>query len=93
MSQADSGNPPPEPDNPPGPSSIDWSEMVDDWVKYGREVLDRVAQRATANTAALKGKTYGRDQLIDDLEWFWDNAAKDVTSALEYIRTKFPTSS
>ncbi len=87
MSQQSSGNPPPDDSGTP----IDWSEIIDDWVKYGRDVLDRVSNRATTNAATLEGKTYGRDHLLDDLGWFWQEAAKDAADAIKYVRDKFPT--
>ena len=51
-------------------------------------VVDRVSERAKANAHAIENKSYGRDELLADLAWFWDQAAKDAAAAAQYIRDK-----
>jgi hypothetical protein len=85
---------PPSGDTPPqhagAPSSpIKLSEIVDEWMKYGNDVIDRVQARAKTNAPAVENRTYGRDDLFSDLAWFWDQAAKDAAAAAKYLRDKY----
>ena len=87
-------HPEPPPDTPPahatdgtsGPFKL--SEILDAWLDYGKGVVDRVSERAKANAHAIENKSYGRDELLADLAWFWDQAAKDAAAAAQYIRDK-----
>jgi hypothetical protein len=56
---------------------------------YGNDVIDRIQARATTNAQAVENRTYGREDLLSDVAWFWDEAAKDAAAAAKYLRDKF----
>ena len=92
MTQQSPTDPPPEtpPPHTAGPESnpIKLSEILEDWLEYGKGVVGRVSERAKTNAQAIGNKSYGRDELLEDLAWFWDQAAKDAAAAAQYIRDK-----
>ena len=92
MSQQPPPDPPPEtpPPQTAGAESnpIKLWELLEDWLDYGKDVVARVSERAKANAKAIENKSYGRDELLEDLAWFWDQAAKDAAAAAQYIRDR-----
>ena len=92
MSQQPPPDPPPKtpPPQSAGPESnpIKLSEILEDWLDYGKDVVGRVSERAKSNAHLIENKSYGRNELLDDLAWFWDQAAKDAAAAAQYLRDK-----
>ena len=90
MSQSPPDGPPPGPPDPDGQNNqIKLSEIIEDWMTYGNTVIDRIQDRAKTNADAIEDRTYGRHELLSDVAWFWDQAAKDAKAAAEYLRDKF----
>ena len=46
------------------------------------------SERAKSNAHLIENKSYGRNELLDDLAWFWDQASKDAAAAAQYLRDK-----
>jgi hypothetical protein len=69
---------------------IDWSTVVDDMVGYGKELLERVAERSTETASLARDRSYDADHWVKDVEWFWDNVKNDAVRAAEYWRENFP---
>ena len=97
MTQIEPENPPaestPEGDTPPAAAEdagIDWSQILDDWLDYGTKVLGRYSAHAKTTVKAVEEKRYGRDDLLDDVAWFWKRAAEDASEALAYVKGKLP---
>ena len=92
MTQQSPTDPPPETPPPktasPESNPINLSEILEDWLDYGKGVVGRVSERAKANAKAIESKSYGRNELLADLAWFWDQASKDAAAAAQYIRDK-----
>jgi hypothetical protein len=64
----------PHPPRPP----IDWEAIVGELTKYGRNVVDRVGCGLEASARDAKNGTYTADRLLDDINAFWQELAKDV---------------
>ena len=69
---------------------VDLSELLDDMVAYGRELLDRVADKTTETASLVRERSYDADAWMKDVNDFWDNVRKDAVRAAEYWRDKFP---
>ena len=73
-----------------GRPSVDTSELFTDMVAYGKELLDRVSDRAAETTPKIRENGYDADQWVADVEWFWENVKNDAVRAAKYWRERFP---
>jgi len=73
-----------------GRASFDTSELSADMVAYGKELLDRVSDRAAETTPKIREKGYDADQWVADVEWFWENVKNDAVRAVKYWRDRSP---
>jgi hypothetical protein len=97
----DAATPNPAPDAPqkgaqegarePRGIAFDTSELLPDMVAYGRELLDRVSDRAAEMGPKIREKGYDADQWVDDIKWFWENVMNDAVRAAKYWQQRFPT--
>jgi hypothetical protein len=81
------------PKDAPEPRGIafDTSELFPDMLAYGRELLDRVSDRAAETAPKIREKGYDADQWVDDVKWFWENVMNDAVRAAKYWQQRFPT--
>src|SRR5215211_6332726 len=77
-------------DESTGASAIDVKSMIEDWRKYGHELVDRVADRADENAELARKGQYNRDRWLDDIELFWKNFADDARRGVDYARDNLP---
>lgn len=70
--------------------SVDTSELMSEMVAYGKELLDRVSERATQTTELVREKGYDADQWVRDVEWFWENVKNDSVRAAKYWAERYP---
>jgi hypothetical protein len=74
----------------PRGAAFDTAQLFPDMVAYGRELLDRVSDRAAETTPKIREKGYDADQWLADVEWFWENVKNDAVRAAKYWRERFP---
>jgi hypothetical protein len=68
---------------------IDWSGLIQEWSSFSRDVIDRFSERAAGNADSARGGRYGREQWLDDVEWFWTHFGEDAAHAVQICRDKF----
>ena len=69
---------------------FDAAELVSEMVSYGKELLDRVQERAAQTTELVQEKGYDADQWVSDVEWFWENVKNDAVRAAKYWADRYP---
>jgi hypothetical protein len=71
-------------------AQLDASELISEMVSYGKELLDRVQERASKTTELVREKGYDADQWVSDVEWFWDSVKNDAVRAAKYWAERYP---